>query len=69
MAFCIVPDCGEEYSDKRLALGYETCLDCGRRNAVMEARRKATRVAPAYNKGGYQYISDETDLTTLGKKV
>ncbi len=25
--------------------------------------------APAYNKGGYQYISDDTDLTTMGRKV
>lgn len=27
---------------------------------------KSKRVAIAYNKGGYQYISDETDPTTLG---
>lgn len=30
---------------------------------------KAKRVAPAYNKGGLQYISDNCDLTTLGRKV
>jgi len=29
---------------------------------------KASRVAPAYSKGGYQYITPETDLTDLGKK-
>ena len=27
---------------------------------------KSKRVAIVYNKGGYQYISDETDPTTLG---
>lgn len=27
------------------------------------------RVAPLYNKGPVQYITDGTDLTTLGKKV
>jgi len=27
---------------------------------------KSKRVAIAYNKGGYQYITDETDPTTLG---
>lgn len=69
MAFCVVPDCGEEYSDKRLALGYHTCLECGKINAVMEARRKAARTAPLYNKGGYMYISEETDLSTIGKKI
>jgi hypothetical protein len=30
---------------------------------------KSKRLAPAYNKSGIQYISDETDLQTLGKKV
>lgn len=34
-----------------------------------EIRRKATATAPAYNKGAYQYITPETDLTTLGRKV
>jgi hypothetical protein len=29
MAECIT--CEEEYSDKRLALGYGTCLDCGQK--------------------------------------
>lgn len=32
MAECIT--CEEEYSDKRLDLGYETCLDCGQLDAV-----------------------------------
>ena len=27
MAICV--NCEEEYNDKRLALGYSTCLDCG----------------------------------------
>ena len=30
---------------------------------------KSKRLAPAYNKSGIQYISEETDLRTLGKKV
>lgn len=34
-----------------------------------EIRRKATCVAPAYNKGAYQFITEGTDLHTLGKKV
>lgn len=29
---------------------------------------KSHRIAPAYNKGAAQYITDETDLTDLGRK-
>ena len=39
------------------------------RNAQAIAEQRKKRVAPAYNKGGYQYISDDTDLTTMGRKV
>jgi len=38
------------------------------RLAQEELERKKTRVAPAYSKGAYQYISDETDLSDLGRK-
>ena len=34
-----------------------------------EANRKAKCVAPAYNKGGYQYISNAADAETAGRKV
>jgi len=37
--------------------------------AQEEIARKKKRVAPLFNKGGLQYISDEMDLTTLGRKV
>lgn len=30
---------------------------------------KSMRLAPAYNKGAVQYITDGEDLTTLGRKV
>lgn len=38
-------------------------------NTIREIERKAKRVAPAYNKGATQYITDETDLKTMGRKV
>ena len=38
MAACIT--CEEEYSDKRLTLGYETCLDCGQADAVAISRAR-----------------------------
>lgn len=37
--------------------------------AQVEIQKKKNRVAPLYNKGGYQYITDDTDTTTLGRKV
>jgi hypothetical protein len=36
---------------------------------IKEIERKKTRIAPAYNKGAVQYISDGTDPTTLGRKI
>ena len=48
MANCIT--CEEEYSDKRLELGYSTCLDCGQEAAtsIISARTKQTlaEIAP-----------------------
>lgn len=49
MADCIT--CEEEYSDKRLELGYNTCLNCGQEAAagIISARNKQTlaEIAPA----------------------
>lgn len=36
---------------------------------IQEIALKKTRLAPIYSKGPVQYISDETDLTTIGKKL
>lgn len=35
---------------------------------VEEIQKKARRVAPAYNKGSTQYITDGADLSDLGRK-
>lgn len=70
MADCF--NCGEEYSNKRKSLGYSTCLSCGECNAYEEAVAKSKRVAPIYNKGAAQYLTDgmiADDLKTIGKKV
>lgn len=37
--------------------------------AQREIALKRQRTAPLFNKGGYQFISDEMDLKTIGKKV
>lgn len=39
------------------------------REAQVEIARKKKRVAPLYNKGGYQYLGDDVDPTTIGKKI
>lgn len=38
-------------------------------DTVKEIERKKKQVAPLWNKGATMYISDETDPTTLGRKV
>ena len=36
---------------------------------IAEIERKKTRVAPAYNKGAVQYLTDGTDPATIGRKI
>jgi hypothetical protein len=67
MAFCI--SCGEEYSDERRKLGYRLCKVCGERLAKIHTDLKSQRVAPHYNKGTYQYLTDGMDLKSLQKKI
>ena len=65
MAIC--KECYEEYSDRRKALGYDTCLNCGDIAAAKQALRKAKCVAPAFNKGAYQYIASKEAARWAGK--
>lgn len=37
--------------------------------AQKEIERKKLRVAPYCNKGGYMYITDETDTSEIGRKL
>jgi len=36
---------------------------------IREIEKKKTRVAPAYNKGAVQYLTDGTDPATIGRKI
>ena len=56
----------EEISPGRAALGYKVCLTCGEIDAKLESEHKSQRIAIAYDKGGYQYITEDTDLGELG---
>jgi hypothetical protein len=60
MAAC--SNCGEQFSDRRKALNYHTCLPCG--DAV--ARTVRWLSAPL-NKGAYQLVSVE-ELKQLNPK-
>lgn len=57
MAICTV--CNEEFSDKRFALGYKTCLEHA------ESKYEFT-VAPAFNKGAYQLIT-KREVIDIGR--
>lgn len=36
---------------------------------IAEIERKKKKVAPAYNKGAVQYLTDGTDPATIGRKI
>jgi hypothetical protein len=61
MAMCV--SCGDYYTDRRLDLGYRTCLGCG----DVEARAMTFCTAPL-NKSNYVLISNVEDLKGLNPK-
>jgi len=65
MAECV--KCGTSYSDKRRQIGYDTCLRCGSHEANRESYIKSRQVAPAFNKGAYQYITSKQIAKTIGR--
>lgn len=65
MAIC--RECEEEFSDKRFALGYDTCLECGGEIAKKKTEWRKKSVAPAYNKGNYVLITNKEDLKSIYK--
>jgi len=60
-------DCDNEVNPKRIALGYDVCLDCGEEMAQEEIMRKCSSTAPAYNKGGYMYVTDLGMVKDIGR--
>lgn len=57
---CKTTTCDNTVSDRRVQLGYDHCLPCG--EAQARAARRHWCVAPAYNKGAYQLITDPDDM-------
>lgn len=59
--------CGlEEVDPRRVALGFTVCPTCGEAAARVEAEKRKSRIAIAYPKGAYQYITDTHNLGDLG---
>jgi len=56
-------ECGEEVDARRIALGYQTCLSCGDK----EAKKRKFTVAPI-NKSNYMMITDLSQLKQLNPK-
>ena len=56
--------CGEEFSNKRAALGYTLCLPCGER----EARGVKHCTVPGH-KQGYMVVSNKADLIGINNKT
>src|SRR5438309_6555567 len=52
--------CGNEFSEARARLGFDCCLECGKKVAAAEIVRRARMIAPISHKSGYTYLgSDE----------
>ena len=58
--------CRTKIPTERNRLGYSTCLECGELAAQKLADQRKKQVAPAYNKGAYQYIT-LNDTKTIGR--
>jgi hypothetical protein len=63
MVYC---ECGNEVSPARVKLVGKICLECGEKQAQKLASVRRKQLAPAYNKGAYQYIT-ENDLLDIGR--
>ena len=60
-------ECGDEFNPRRFALGFYTCLKCGDNEAARQILHKSRCTAPAYNKGGYMYITSKSMAKDAGR--
>ena len=56
--------CNAEYSAKRAALGYRTCMSCGE-----TASKGVTRTIAPLSKSNYVLVTDPRDLRGLNPKT
>jgi hypothetical protein len=53
--------CGNEFSEARARLGFDSCLECGRKEAAAETARRADMIAPISHKSGYTYLGSDRE--------
>ena|ERR1700747_3702710 len=51
--------CGNEFSEARARLGFDCCLECGKKEAAAEIARRAQMIAPISYKSGYTYLGPD----------
>ena len=64
MPYC---QCGNESSEARVGLGFDCCLECGKKEAAAEIARRARMIAPISHKSGYTYLG--SDGTTQRQRL
>lgn len=52
----VCKSCSTIIPTARFSIGYTTCLPCGEK----ESKKRTHTIAPAYNKGAYQVITNST---------
>jgi hypothetical protein len=51
--------CGNEFPEARASLGFDYCLECGKKEAAAEIARRARMIAPISHKSGYTYLGSD----------
>jgi hypothetical protein len=52
--------CGTEYHEARARLGFNCCLECGKKEAAAEIARRTQMIAPISHKSGYTYLGPDS---------
>ncbi len=59
--------CGNEFSEARARLGFDYCLECGKKEAAAEIARRARMIAPISHESGDTYLG--SDRTTQSQRL
>ena len=51
--------CGNEFPEARAKLGFDYCLECGKKEAAAEIAGRAHMIAPISHKSGYTYLGSD----------
>jgi hypothetical protein len=51
--------CGNEFPEARAGLGFDCCLECGKKEAAAELARRSQMIVPVSHKSGYTYLGPD----------